>query len=1002
MKTIALIAAVASATLTWQVTLDSTMKGLALLVVAAIAVGVMRKHSASARHLVWVAAMVGLLLLPALSLTLPKWRVLPASMGMMDASPAPVLETTDPKGISDAPETPFVGEDAPMNLEAGIPVTRPTLKPVTMWGSMTGTAVLLIAWFAIALILVIRLGLSLLALQWLQRRSQILQSGPIVDVANAVCRQLEIRRPIQVLLSENGNMPMAWGIFQGRVLLPTEAHQWSEAQLRAVLLHELGHLKRWDPLVHLIVQIACVLYWFNPMVWYAARRIHVERECACDDLVLQSGLRASDYAKHLLDIVSGYPGRSVGASSAVAMARPSRLEGRLVAIMSDRLNRQTLPAKLVAGILALGVVTAFPFAMIQAQVRSSDGEDGPAGKETSLRTGERAALAENDSPDGAAGIGEGSHVYWGEKKGGLQLGVRLNPHQESYAIGQEIVIRSIIRNGSTKDHYRFSLIKGVRGMPRITLVDEKTGEQAASNRVAIGGRPTYLQHHLKPGATTECSTVKLVLIAPGADPSADFASLSAEVSPGRRYRVQVSANLPDAGPLEQNAEDADFSTTEQWQGALHSGVFQIPVADAALEIPPLTLPEGPETPDDLTLSQDALPPINSTPAIPLDLEDSTIAENTSPLSLLAGPVELLGDLPVVGEVLQPESPSGPADAVDLPIPGEILPPVPPSDTAALPEPEAPVSAPPVPPSKPERPDDLTALESVLNQLNESVAQADPELQERIAMFENAFKAQAALELTQAEAQNINSDDLATIFELAGKERASNERLGRNGSQLKNKREVFAGDGKIALVENGTLQWTSEMESQFTGEPVVMEATDTVIVTDASGRVLGLSLKTGKLKWVGHPVNDEGDDATDFHERPSETPSNEGAAAQELIDTWAELVALREQAAAQAKKEINEGLAPATDLVEAYHSLLEARIGYADAAGGSPSERLKLYEQQVQILEEQAAIVAKHFKQGANDVSSRDVQQARSNVVEARVKLLEHRKRTQADRLPRKK
>ena len=142
-------------------------------------------------------------------------------------------------------------------------------------------------------------------------------------------------------------MPMAWGIFRGCVLLPSQARQWSKSQLRAVLFHELGHLKRRDPLVHLLAQGVCALYWFNPMVWIAAWRLHVERERACDDLVLQSGLGASDYAKHLLDIVAGIRGQRSVSAMALAMAKPSQLEGRLLAIMSDRLNRRSVTRGLV-------------------------------------------------------------------------------------------------------------------------------------------------------------------------------------------------------------------------------------------------------------------------------------------------------------------------------------------------------------------------------------------------------------------------------------------------------------------------------------------------------------------------------------------------------------------------------------------------------------------------------------------------------------------------------
>jgi hypothetical protein len=73
---------------------------------------------------------------------------------------------------------------------------------------------------------------------------------------------------------------------------PATADAWPEDRRRAVLAHELAHVKRFDCLTQALAQLACILFWWHPAVWYAARRLRVERERACDDLVLGAGARA--------------------------------------------------------------------------------------------------------------------------------------------------------------------------------------------------------------------------------------------------------------------------------------------------------------------------------------------------------------------------------------------------------------------------------------------------------------------------------------------------------------------------------------------------------------------------------------------------------------------------------------------------------------------------------------------------------------------------------------
>ncbi len=175
-------------------------------------------------------------------------------------------------------------------------------------------------------------------------------------------------------------MPMTWGGFRPVVLLPAEADSWSVDRRRDVLLHELAHVRRLDCLTQWIARAACAVYWFNPLAWVAARRMRIERERACDDVVLLAGARASDYAGHLLEIARGLRIPIAAATAALAMARPSQLEGRLVAIL-DPDRRRRGPGRRAAGVAMLATIVAVvPMAMLRLGTRANAAtapEQGP-------------------------------------------------------------------------------------------------------------------------------------------------------------------------------------------------------------------------------------------------------------------------------------------------------------------------------------------------------------------------------------------------------------------------------------------------------------------------------------------------------------------------------------------------------------------------------------------------------------------------------------------------
>jgi hypothetical protein len=151
---------------------------------------------------------------------------------------------------------------------------------------------------------------------------------------------------------------------------------WPNDVRRVVLLHELAHVARRDCLTQTAAAFVCALYWIHPGSWWLARRLRIERELACDDLVLSTGTDAGDYAGHLLELAYSLRGHVIPVF-AVGMAAPRQLEARLRSLL-DRARNRTVPTPRGRA-LALAVLVASIVPLAAAAVGAPPGgRDAPA------------------------------------------------------------------------------------------------------------------------------------------------------------------------------------------------------------------------------------------------------------------------------------------------------------------------------------------------------------------------------------------------------------------------------------------------------------------------------------------------------------------------------------------------------------------------------------------------------------------------------------------------
>jgi bla regulator protein blaR1 len=125
-------------------------------------------------------------------------------------------------------------------------------------------------------------------------------------------------------------VPMTYGFVRPVILLPIDAWKWNETELRQVFVHELEHIKRFDWLVQVMARVACAVYWFQPLVWMAWRKLCLEAERSCDDAVLVRSDQA-DYAEHLLSLARRLSNTLT--SPVLSMANRSDLSRRVSSIL---------------------------------------------------------------------------------------------------------------------------------------------------------------------------------------------------------------------------------------------------------------------------------------------------------------------------------------------------------------------------------------------------------------------------------------------------------------------------------------------------------------------------------------------------------------------------------------------------------------------------------------------------------------------------------------------
>jgi beta-lactamase regulating signal transducer with metallopeptidase domain len=266
-----------------------------------------RKLRASVRHALWLVVLIKLLLPPSF------------------ASPSGIAWWLRPREVAPAKPTvaSYVVTYGPTHASPPLPISSPVIIPKPQIHLSRA------AW---ALFGTVGTGLALLLImlvRWRLLRQQLSKSQPapiwLQEMLHDTQRKAGCRRRVRLMLTDASISPALCGLIRPVIVLPAAlVRQLRPDQLRAVLLHELFHLRNGDVWVNCFQSLLHIVFWWHPLLWFANARIRRIREEVVDDSVrLALGAEAENYAPTLLEVAR------------LALARPLATLG-LVGILESR------------------------------------------------------------------------------------------------------------------------------------------------------------------------------------------------------------------------------------------------------------------------------------------------------------------------------------------------------------------------------------------------------------------------------------------------------------------------------------------------------------------------------------------------------------------------------------------------------------------------------------------------------------------------------------------
>jgi len=249
--------------------------------------------------------------------------------------------------IAALPFVPWSGLGA-INLDA--------IHPVNLRGQLVLSAsvalYLFVAWAAGAGLLLLRLGVGLWRVRLLRNRCSDVDLSADPEIAG-ILREFESRRRVRLCVSSEAAVPAAIGFFRPAIVFPAWLlPQLSSTEINTVVRHELAHLRRCDDWTNLAQQVVKALFFFHPAVWWIENRLTLEREMACDEIVLAQTASPRAYASSLISFAERLQSARGLALAQALVSRMHQMSLRVAQILDAKRPNRTGLSRPVMGMSA--------------------------------------------------------------------------------------------------------------------------------------------------------------------------------------------------------------------------------------------------------------------------------------------------------------------------------------------------------------------------------------------------------------------------------------------------------------------------------------------------------------------------------------------------------------------------------------------------------------------------------------------------------------------------